>query len=426
MAYISAKIRSGQGARNAGALAAILSASAGVGGCLTEFPPPLDDSGTVPTKPPDSVERDAQASTGSQSANSSELPLEGGVGQPDAGDSTHQTGAQTDNSTTGTSVDPTSSPDAEAPIECPSGTTECNGACIAGNSCCATSCAVANAVTECRDEQCVIVECVDDFVDCDGRFDNGCEQDMAAEDAPVASVAEPLLLPQFDFSVDIEEIDHRAWQGIARYHLASGCGTCEASSRPPEVPPITPSVNQGKVPGRNDLRANYALAWDETGLWVNVVVVDNQLIGDADVASNDDARKYDNLMVVWEPTRGSSNPGTGDDHIAFIGIDGQVTDWRAADTDDIAVAVKGVGQCRSFHAYFARPYLFGSDGSAPNTFSPGDVHGLVVAYNDFDFEPDTEVVEREHVVFGIDMTFASGTDYFQGERTLPQVQVAEP
>ncbi len=230
-----------------------------------------------------------------------------------------------------------------------------------------------------------------------------------------------------DFDTDIEEIDYRAWQGLPRYALASGCGTCESTSVPPEVPPVTPSVNLGKVPGPSDLKASYALAWDDTGLWVNLVVVDNELLSDAEVPSADgDARRYDNLMVVWDPNAGSSNPGTGDDHIAFIGIDERVVDWRDANTDGIAVAVKGTGQCRSIHAYFSRQYLFGSNGSAPNTFEPGDRHGLVVAYNDFDFEPDTTTAEREHVVFGVDMTFASGTDYFQGERTLPQVQLTGP
>lgn len=428
MAYIGDKIH--RGVRWRGVATFLGPSFAGLGGlsgCLTDFPPPLEDGGTVTSSEPEPTqEPDAAVSETSGSSGSNPRP-EGGVDQPDASETTDDSGMSTQDTTDVSSVAPTGSEDAQVPIECPSGTTECNGTCTPGNSCCATSCEASNATTECRDQECVIVECTSEFVDCDGNFDNGCEQDMAADEAPVASVDEPFLVPPFDFDTDIRDIDYRAWQGIPRFQLASGCGTCEPTTAPPDVPPITPSGNRGKVPGQSDLKANYALAWDETGLWVNLVVVDNEVLGDADVSTADgDPRQYDNLMVVWDPTAGSSNPGTGDDHIAFIGVDERLVDWRDENTDGISVAVKGVGQCRSIHAYFPRPYLFGSDGSAPPTFEPGDRHGLVVAYNDFDFEPETTIAEREHVVFGVDMTFGSGADYFQGERTLPQVELTGP
>lgn len=399
---------------------------AGVTSCLTDFPPPLEDGGTVDTTDPSiSDEPDADVSSSTGGSNSSEELPEGGVVSPVGPD---QTDSGTDSeSTSNPTVSPTTSGDAHVPIECPSGTTECDGECVPGNSCCETSCELSNATTECRDGQCVILACAERFVDCDGVFDNGCEQDMAAEDAPVASVNDPFLIPRLDFDTDISEIDYRAWAGVPRFTLASGCGTCETTEPPPRVPAITPSVNRGKVPGRSDLDANYALAWDETGLWVNLVVVDNELLSADDVTQADgDPRRYDNLMFVWEPSAGSSNPGTGDDHIAFIGIDERVVDWRDTNTDGIAVSVKGTGQCRSIHAYFSRQYLFRSNGGAPSTFSPGDRHGVVIAYNDFDFASGTKNAQREHVVFGVDMTFASGTDYFQGERTLPQIQLIEP
>lgn len=424
MDYISTKISRGvYGLKGGILLATGLSGIAGFTGCLTDFPPPLEDAGTVDTTDTSATgDPDADVSESSGTSTSVDEMPEGGVVSPVGPD---QTDSGTDSDSTGDpSVSPTTSGDAYVPVECPPGSTECDGECVAGNSCCATSCEVSNATTECRDGQCVIVACAERFVDCDGAFDNGCEQDMAVEDAPVASVNEPFLVPRFDFDTDISEIDHRAWIGVPRFELASGCGTCETNEPPPDVPAITPSVNRGKVPGRSDLDANYALAWDETGLWVNLVVVDNELLSADDVPSADgDPRRYDNLMFVWEPSAGSSNPGTGDDHIAFIGIDERIVDWRDANTEGIAVSVKGTGQCRSIHAYFSRQYLFRSNGGAPSTFSPGDRHGVAIAYNDFDYEPGTAVAEREHVVFGVDMTFSSGTDYFQGERTLPQLQI---
>jgi hypothetical protein len=370
---------------------------------------------------------DADLSVTGGSSNSRDTDVGGDAGEPDESGAPGDGGTDSDHTGTAT-VAPTSTEDSRAPIECPNGTTECAGECLPGNSCCATTCEAPNATTECRDGQCVIVECFTEFVDCDGLSENGCEQDMAAEDAPVASVAEPFPVPPLDFPMGVDEMDFRAWVGVPRFRLASGCGTCESNGPPPDVPPVTPSVNRGKVPGSSDLRANYALAWDETGLWVNLVVVDNELLDGARVNVGDgDSRLYDNLMVVWDPTAGASNPGTGDDHITFIGIDQNVVDWRDEDTSDIAVSVKGAGQCRSIHAHFNRTYLFGSDGSMPDTtFKPGDVHGLVVAYNDFDFEPGTTVSEREHFVFGVGMTFTGGSDYFQNERTLPQIELIDP
>jgi hypothetical protein len=431
MVYIEVKIMRGADCLSRrSTLGAWLSLSVTLSGCLTDFPPPIADGGAITTKPPQTDELDADISEPIDTTGATMSSVDANMSDPDAPvpwDDGGTSSPITNQTTTVSS--PSTVGDAQVPPGCPSGTTDCDGKCTPGNSCCADTCEASNATTECRDEQCVIVGCDDLFFDCDGTYDNGCEQDMAAEDAPVASVDSPFPVPHFDFQTAIEEIDYRAWQGVTRYRLASGCGTCESNTPPPNVSTITPTSNRGKVPGASDLQANYALAWDETGLWVNLVVVDNELIADEQVTdSNGDARHYDNLMIVWDPSAGSSNPGSGDDHLTFIGIDERVTDWRAEedDVDRVAVAVKGTGQCRSFHAYLPRQYLFGSDGSAPATFQPDDRHGLAVGYNDFDTDSATSNIERQHLVFGVDMSFASGTDYFQGDRTLPQLQLSEP
>jgi hypothetical protein len=66
----------------------------------------------------------------------------------------------------------------------------------------------------------------------------------------------------------------------------------------------------------------------------------------------------------------------------------------------------------------------GSGGS--NLLIAGDVHGLNIGYNDFDWvQEDAMSAERQHLVFGFPMTFSSG-DYYDGVRTLPQIELGAP
>jgi hypothetical protein len=382
-------------------------------GCLTEFPPlatetsPSDLTSDAPSSPVDTATSTAGASTG--------LPDGGGL-NTDVPD-----GSVSDPSDTPSA---SSSPPDATSATCGAGETACNGVCVRGNSCCATPCEAANAQSECRDEQCVIVECEDDFYDCDGEFANGCETSLPSASA-TWSEESPFVIPRFDYEMGIGEIDQAAWVNVPRYNLDRRCPTCERNEPPEEVPPITPAENRGTLPSRSDFRGSFALAWNDVGLWVNVVVIDNEWIAGEDVGATD-PRRYDNVMVVWDNTPGSSDAGSGNDRILYAGIDGRLKDWRQTTANGASIRVTGANQCRSIHLQLSSQFLFmGSGGS--QLLQPGGKHGLNIGYNDFDWvvQGGNAQATRQHFVFGFDMSFSSG-DYFAGNRVLPQIELSEP
>lgn len=383
-----------------------------VSGCLTDFPPlqPVDDTDDTGVE----TTGGNGGTTEPTNTSSSSEPDDGGPGLDGSPD-----GSSTD--VTSSSGEGGGSSNTDGVISCGQGETACGSTCVPGNSCCATACEAPNAESECRDNQCVITTCSGDFFDCDGDYDNGCELPMPAMSE---SGDRPFEIPRFDYEMGISEIDQAAWVGVPRYRLDRPCQTCESNGRPPSVPAVTPSSNRGVVPKTSDFRGAFAMAWNDLGLWMNVVVIDDQWVVGDDVGETD-ARLYDNVMVVWDSAEGDSDAGSGDDRILFAGVDGELTDWRQSSFDQAAVRVLGSGQCRSIHLQLGGEYLFmGSGGSG--LFEVGDRHGLNVGYNDFDWvQEDAPVAEREHFVFGLEMSFTSGRDYYTGTRTLPQVELVD-
>lgn len=374
-------------------------------GCLTEFPPLVISNGTDTSEDPETS--DGSTSSPSSSGQSDGGPFtDGGSNSTDAPSGSSSGGGNTDTS---------------GAISCGAGETACGNVCVVGNSCCDSSCEAPNAESECRDGACAITACAADFFDCDGEYDNGCETSMPSMSAPPATEDEPFVIPRFDYGMGIADIDQTAWANVPRYNLNRACSTCERSGRPEEVPPITPSSNRGVLPPTRDVRGAFALAWNDVGVWVNVVIVDDQWVMGDDVGETD-ARRYDNVMVVWDSAEGASDAGSGDDRILFAGVDGRLTDWRQTTANGAAIRVTGSGQCRSVHLQLEGRYLFmGSGGS--NLLIPGDVHGLNIGYNDFDWvQEDAMSADRQHLVFGFPMTFSSG-DYYDGVRTLPQIEL---
>jgi hypothetical protein len=384
-------------------------------GCFTEFPPLLPAENSEDTD--EDTTGGGAASSGVTGVSSVANPTDGGPGIDGSID-----GSSSD--VTGPNLDGGSSSSTDSVISCGQGQTACGSTCVVGNSCCPSACETTNAESECRDAQCVITACASDFFDCDGEFDNGCELEMPAMSAPDATEDSPLAIPRFDYEMGIAEIDQTAWLNVPRYKLDRPCPTCESNGRPPSVPPITPSSNRGAVPKASDFRGSFALAWNDLGLWMNVVVIDDQWVFGDDVGETD-ARLHDNVMLVWDSAEGESDAGSGDDRILFAGVDGELTDWRQASFDQAAVRVLGSGQCRSIHLQLGGEYLFmGSGGSG--LFETGDRHGLNVGYNDFDWvQEDAPSAEREHFVFGLEMSFTSGRDYYTGTRTLPQIELID-
>lgn len=383
-----------------------------VTGCLTEFPPLVrDTSPTDSTTGAPTSEVDSATSIGASSG----LPDGGGL---DTDLSDGSVSGTSDNSTT------SSFPPDETSTTCGAGETACNGVCVRGNSCCASSCEAENAESECRDGQCVIVECADNFYDCDGEFANGCETSMPSASASWSEES-PFVIPRFDYEMGIAEIDQATWANVPRYNLNRRCSTCERNEPPEEVPPITPAENRGTLPAQSDFRGSFAMAWNDVGLWVNVVVIDDEWVTGEDVGTID-PRRYDNVMVVWDNTAGSSDAGSGNDRILYAGIDDTLKDWRQAMASGASIRVTGANQCRSIHLQLSSQFLFMGSGGG-QLLQPGGKHGLNIGYNDFDWvtQGGEAQATRQHFIFGFDMSFTSD-DYFAGTRVLPQIELSEP
>lgn len=386
-------------------------------GCLTKFPPLLQGEDTAETT--DETTTSVDTTAGTSVSNSETVP-------PDAGPATDASVDASDSGDTSSSSDGSgaTSSSSTTVLSCGPGETVCGSECVRGNSCCETKCEAPNAEGECRDEECVVVSCADDFVDCDGEFDNGCELPMPTASAPQATEASPFEIPRFDFDGVVSEIDQANWDGVPRFNLSRACTTCESDGPPQEPDGVPPLTFRGASPTSSDFRGSFALAWNDLGLWVNVVAVDDQWVTGDDVGVTG-AHRYDNVMVVWDSAAGESDTGSGDDRILFAGIDGELTDWRQSSFSEASVRVLGSGQCRSIHLHLGGEYLF--SGSGGGSFEVGERHGLNIGYNDFDLlQEDARAVERQHLVFGLPMTFTSGRDYFNGTRTLPQIELTAP
>lgn len=387
-----------------------------VSGCLTEFPPllPVEDSGGT-------GEETTGGGQGTEATASSSSVTESNDGGPDRDGSLDGS----DGAVTVPRRDGGSSADTDGVISCGSGETACGGSCVPGNSCCEVACETANAESECRDGECVITTCTADFFDCDGDYGNGCELAMPAMSAPDATEEAPFELPYFGFDGIVAEISQSDWDDVPRYGLNRACATCESDGPPQEPDGVPALANRGASPMASDLRGSFAMAWNELGLWFNVVVIDDQWVTSDEVGETG-AQLHDNVMVVWDSEAGESGTGSGDDRILFAGVDGELTDWRQPSFDEAASRVVGSGQCRSIHLHLGGEYLFmGSGGSG--LFEAGDRHGLNVGYNDFDLvTEDVTTSERQHLVFGFRMSFTDGSDYFAGTRALPQIELVDP
>lgn len=382
-----------------------------VSGCLTEFPP---------LQPPDQMADTGVETSGVEEGTSSNATVGSGTGPDDGGPGLDGSPDGSDSDESTARPDGGSSASTDSVISCGDGETACGASCVPGNSCCATDCETSNAQSECRDNACVITACADDFFDCDGEYDNGCELAMPAMSAPEATEESPLEIPPFDYEMGISVIEQSAWANVPRYELNQRCSTCERNGEPEDVPPAS---ERGVLPSASDFRGAFALAWNDVGLWANVVVIDDEWVMGEEIGETD-ARHYDNVMVVWDSAEGASDAGSGDDRILFAGIDGRLKDWRQTNAAGASIRVTGTGQCRSVHLQLTSQYLFMGSGGG-ESLAPGERHGLNIGYNDFDtVNEDARSAERQHFVFGLEMSFASG-DYYTGTRTLPQIELVD-
>ena len=315
---------------------------------------------------------------------------------------------------------------ADAQPECSVGETLCGNVCVPVGECeCGVICELDNATAECLAGECVITACDADFVDCDGVAANGCETSFA----PVPPVDQPIPVPNLPFQMSVEEISQQDWEGIPRFSINTICSECERNSRPPRVPAIQPASNRDILPGPDDFRATAALAWNAAGIWLNLVIHDDVFIGASDRTWSDDeavdARWLDNVMVVWDNESGQSSAGSGSDRVLFAGIDETLNDWREQSLDGVTLAVEPQAQCRVMNLRLSGDYLVDSGGSSPIVFQAGNQHGLTFGYNDFDPDPtDADAVTRQSLVFGLPMDVSPG-DYFEGDRTLPQIELVD-
>ena len=384
---------------------------------LTEAPDPASDSGSDLTATTQSHgDTDTPNDTDTTALDTSQ---DSGGGNEDA----HVPPVDGSDTGSGPGTEP-SGPIGTDAGPCGAGETLCGATCVPVGECeCGGPCTLPNATAECRAGECAVVACETGFVDCDGEAANGCEVLFSSDE----EVPQPVQVPLLSFQMSVEEMSQRDWEGIRRFPLEETCSSCERNSRPPGVPAIEPASNRDILPASTDFRATAAVAWNIAGIWLNVVIQDDTFIGAEDFQWSDDdpadARLFDNFMIVWDNEAGESSAGSGSDRVLFVGVDGTLKDWREQSLRGVTVSVQPQAQCRVLNLRMSGDYLVGSGGSEPINFSAGNEHGLAFAYNDFDWtSPAMESVARQSLVFGLPMQLSPG-DYFEGDRTLPQIEL---
>jgi hypothetical protein len=305
-----------------------------------------------------------------------------------------------------------------APIEagCSLGTEACDGGCVPAGMCspppppCEETCAFDNAVSECIGEVCTFVECNDGFVDCDGDEANGCEMDFGIAVSP----DEPLQVPR----VAIQTEDD--WLGMPVFPMLATCSpTPDDCGQQDSAIPDQVALFVNASPTAADLRASFSMAWESSGLWIRVVLFDDEwienIIPSDGSSSEPNPRVYDHVEFVFD----GENPrdfGAPQDHHLFMGIDGRGFDQREpASTfgDRVDIDVVEAGICRIVTAKLSDTYLGNGQGqfvAAMREF------GFSISVNDFDRnDEDPAQVQRHHQVF----YKHPGANYTYGPRQLP-------
>lgn len=376
-------------------------------GCVLDLPPPLDDSppGTTTPEPAPDPEMEPEPGTTMDAGNGGTPPVPTG---PDASPTGGTAGVPNGGGGQGGNAGGMSTGGGGAggaPNACTADQRECDGECIGiDEPCCLGGCDIfTNATGHCEADTCVMDDCIDNFVDCDGESDNGCEMDFTFE--PVVG-SNTLIVPPIDIT------QPNAWDDIPLRPLSTPCPDCSASD--PRIPHPAP-INEGAQLTSN-VWAGFAIAWDATALHLRAQVFDNGLPTRPEGA---DPRNYDNIEFLFD----REPDGDGGGRLAFIGFDGTLTDLDNASVSNVArVEPEVTAQCYVLTATFTEEFL-GQNNPDFMLEAGSPLYQFNVAVNDYDLldpdAPEGALTHTGHLFFR-----DPGPDYWFGVRTLPLLELS--
>lgn len=260
----------------------------------------------------------------------------------------------------------------------------------------------------CDNGQCVVLECPQDFADCDGLANNGCEYSLG----PVAATVDSLDVPFREILVDGRGDD---WSSLPAYRFDRVCADCGEDNNTP------PIAADSTVPPRGDLDARFRVAWDRDFFYVFLEAYDDHPFDEG--APGDrcqhGAECEDSLQVFFDGRndRLLNDQGYGfDNQRLFLGL----SDRFAAPAQgaplvgDVEIVTGRQGtQCYRLEAKIDWSYITATrgGGSAPGQFPPkaGQSYGFDIAMNDWDPAiSDAARIERQSQIFWVD----PGPQYF--------------
>ena len=271
---------------------------------------------------------------------------------------------------------------------CDGGRKVCGGACVGPNdpafgcgpgTC--TPCALSHAASgRCEGGACVVAECEPDWVDCDGKAENGCEIDFG-NPLPGATTVEATRLSP------VGGADPSEWSGLPRAALEDRCGACRPD-QPGQQPgePILSAAHDAK-----NVRAQFRVAWDDLALYVFTQVEDDEI-----VAWNRANPEQQDGVELFLDGMGQGTKGYGpDDHHLFVGAIGENVFEK--DPSDVGASGKVTVKSRIQQAcYFVEVRLtwFYVMGLVPHSPQPGNTYGFTLAVNDWDTTRNGDAGQR--------------------------------
>ena len=271
---------------------------------------------------------------------------------------------------------------------------------------------VPHAQLGCVDGVCSVLSCDLGYADCDGDALNtvgqvagtGCEYELGV---PAPSVAQ-LEVPFQSITVDGKRED---WLGLPSYGFEQVCANCPDQ----QTEPISAD---GTVPPRDDLDAQFRVAWDADKLYLLVEAFDNQLVDvpPAEGRCSVPGVCEDALQVFILGRGDRSHNYFNDNKRIFLGLSqaiGLPAQGQPERASDVEVKAERQGNhCYRIEAQLDWAYLTFTQngGQAPGHFppAPGQSYGFDIAVNDWDAPvSDPNGLERQSQIFWVD----PGPDY---------------
>jgi Carbohydrate family 9 binding domain-like len=251
-----------------------------------------------------------------------------------------------------------------------------------------SQCVLNNAEVQlCKGGACAIERCKPDWVDCDGKPENGCETDFGNAESPGPAIALGLK-PTIDG-------DPGDWAAVPRYTMTELC---------PECDPKQPG-GQGGEPIVNaafddtDFRAQFRVAWDSFALYVLVQVRDNEITA----LDPTNPEQQDGIELLLDGFNQGSRGYGPDDHHLFIGALGGAfveRDRPLVLPANVQVKTTVQASCYFVEARLVWSYIM----ATPHTPKAANIYGFTIAANDWD-APSGDAKSppvREDQVFSVD------------------------